>query len=65
MVESLPLPLPTLLGGCLDVPGWTNGRSNKTCTDYASSYCAGGALRQEFAWLGGDVFGSSRKSSSE
>ena len=55
MLAMDPLPLLGSAGGgaCLDWPGWTNGRG-KTCSDYTATYCAAGALRPEFAWLGGD-----------
>ena len=41
---------------CVDAPGWTNGAGNRTCSDYQSSFCAAGALRTEFGWLGGRTF---------
>jgi len=44
-------------GGCVDIPGWSNGHG-KACADYAGSACVGGAFKPEFRWLAGEEFHS-------
>jgi len=51
------VPLDVSGGGCVDVPGWSNGRG-KSCADYAASMCLGGAIKPEFVWLAGAEFRS-------
>lgn len=40
---------------CTDQPGWQNGR-NKTCDEYAGTWCTNGKLHIGAQWAAGEVF---------